>query len=426
MKTARQIWRLVLARALRAQMPPPRESKMRSRRDLAYLLSLGLLALVMGATYGCSNSSDGHSLFGIGSAAFPTTPKFLIAVDSSGAGANINVFPINATTGVLGAPVSGSPFDRGMVCAITVAVHPNGHFVYAADSNDGSIHMWDVNETTGVPTEIAPRVINESGNFFQPNSGACGGDDPTHVLTVTPNGRFLYATNNDAMVSAYSIGSNGALSHIGDLNVGASNTGAITANNSFAWVTDTNSTSCGTVWHVMTMRIGSNGALTNVSTATLTSVFCWLWSISVSPDGRFVQVGDEGGNAQVYSFTVGADGSLTQAGPQVVLTNSSDARDIAFSPDSLFFYITDDDAEIHALQQNANGTFTELGASPYTGDDGQVVVDLTGRFVYSGGCTDCLGVYGYTRDATTGALTPIAGSPVATANNDVMAVGIIR
>jgi sugar lactone lactonase YvrE len=83
--------------------------------------------------------------------AFPTTPKFLVTIDGSGAGTNVNVFPIDATTGALGAAVAGSPFDMGLTNGMTLAVHPNGHFVYAADSLDGSIHAWNVNETTGMP-----------------------------------------------------------------------------------------------------------------------------------------------------------------------------------------------------------------------------------------------------------------------------------
>ena len=139
-----------------------------------------LLALVLAS---CSADSRSPSV-----AAFPTTPKFLIAVDGSGAGTNVNVFPINATTGVLGASVSGSPFDLGLTACMTMAVHPNGRFVYVADANNGSIHMWNVNETTGIPVQIAAPVINESGSFYQPCCGA--GDAATHVITVTPKGNF--------------------------------------------------------------------------------------------------------------------------------------------------------------------------------------------------------------------------------------------
>ena len=107
-----------------------------------------------------------------------------------------SVFPINATTGVLGAAVSGSPFDLGLFDGITLAVHPNGRFVYAADGLDGSVHAWSVNETTGVPTQIAAEVFNESGSFYE----ACC--TPTHVVTITPNGSFLYSANSDATVGA--------------------------------------------------------------------------------------------------------------------------------------------------------------------------------------------------------------------------------
>lgn len=387
----------------------------------------GLLGI--GVMVGCGSLTDGI-LFPGGGFNVPLTPKFLVAVDATldSSIANVNVFPITATTGTLGTAVTGSPFNLGMVDPMTMAVHPNGHWVYVADGNDGSIHAWDVNTTTGVPTQIAAPVFNESGSFYEPSGSA---DSPTHVLTITPDGKYLYASDNDNMVSAYSIGSNGALTHIADLDVGAISTGAITATNSFVWVTDTDPSTCPsgpgdpTPEHVHTMTIGANGALTKVGTTTLTNVYCWLWSIAVSPDGKIVQVGDEGGAAQVYSFTVGANGTLTQVGTQVVLNSSSDCRDIAFSPDGKFFYATDDDDVVHAVTQNADGSITEPVTSPYSGNnsDGQVVVDLTGKFVYTG---SSFKIDGFTRDATTGALTPIAGNPTATANNVATAIGIVR
>src|SRR5216684_6287826 len=131
------------------------------------LLSVAAILLPAFVLVSCSDDKRSPSV-----GAFPTTPKFLIAVDGSGAGTNVNVFPVNSTTGVLGAAVAGSPFDLGLTAGMTLAVHPNGHFVYAADANDGSIHSWNVNETTGVPTQIAAPVINESGTFYQPCCGA--------------------------------------------------------------------------------------------------------------------------------------------------------------------------------------------------------------------------------------------------------------
>ena len=379
------------------------------------LLSVAALTLAAGLV-----SCVGGSFFPFGgSPSFPTTPKFLIAVDAV-AGADVNLFPITATTGALGAAVSGSPFDMGLTDGMTLAVHPNGRFVYAADGNDGAIHAWSVNETTGKPTEIAPKVVTESNTFYEPSGN---GDSPTHVITITPNGKFLYAANNDATVGAYKINSNGSLTHIADLNIAACDTGAITANNNFVWVTDT----CGSLgpWNVFTLKIGSDGSLTKVSSVALTGVRSWLWSVQANPAANFLYVGDEGGSAQIYSFSIATDGSLTQLGPQIVENSSSDVRDIAHSPDGKFFYTTDNITKVHTFSVNTtSGAITEVASSPISGGAGQIVVDITGKFVYLGDQELTGQVLGFTRDATTGTLTLIGNT--STAQGFAMAIGIVR
>lgn len=278
-----------------------------------------------------------------------------------------------------------------------------------------------MNETTGVPTQIATPTINESGTFYEPCCGV--GDAPTHVITVTPNGNFLYSANNDATVGAYKINTDGSLAHIADLNIGACDTGAITGNDTYVWVTDT----CGNTgpWNVWTLKIGATGALTSASSIVLTGVDSWLWSIQINPVANFIYVGDEGGGAQIFSFSVAVDGSLTQLGPQLVENNSSDVRDISHSPDGKFFYTTDDDGVVHVLSVDTiTGAITELAASPYPGGAGQIVVDLTGSFVYMGDQENTGQIIGYTRDMTTGALTLIGNTT--TASGAARAIAIIR
>jgi len=352
---------------------------------------------------------------------YPTTPKFLIAIDGSGAGANVNVFPVDATTGALGAPVNGSPFNMGLIDPITVEVHPKGHYVYVPDGIDGSIHAWNVSESTGRPTEIGVTVVNSSGSFFEP---CCGpGDAPTHVITVTPKGNYLYSANNDATVGAYSVNFNGTLSHIGNFDAGACATGAITSNNSYVWVTDTCSDS-GT-WAVHTLRINSDGSLIAVGQVELTGVHGWLWSIQINPAAKFIYVGDAGPSPQIYSFSIGSGGSLTQLGPPLAIITGSDCRFIAHSPDGKSFYTSDEAEYIHAFSVNtSSGAISELLASPYTGGAGQVAVDLTGNFVYVGDNELTGKVIGYSRDQNTGALT--SNGNTATANNAAHAIGIIR
>lgn len=89
---------------------------------------------------------------------------------------------------------------------------------------------------------------------------------------------------------------------------------------------------------------------------------------------------------------------------------SVDCRDISHSPDGKFFYTTDGYGLALAVN-GATGAISELSASPYyLGGDGQIVVDLTGRFLYMGDEDNSGQIVGYLRDMTTGSLTPIGGA----------------
>ena len=368
---------------------------MKLKRAKALVAVAFLLALAAGALVGCS-TGELDSLLGGGGLSFVTTPKFLIATDYDSTGQNVNVYPINAADGTLGAFTA---YDMGITEGMTIVVHPNGHWVYEADGNDGSIHQWDVNTTTGVPTDIAPKVFNEGGTFYQPNT-----PETTQVLAITPDGKYLIATNDDSMVTVFSIGSNGALTHVGDYDSGAAKTGSITTNGTYVWVTDTNDSCDGCddadTYQVITMKIGSGGALTTVGSPVQLNANYWLWSIAVSPDSKFVQVGDE--DNYMFAFTVNADGTLTAVGPSAGnYYGGSDSRNIAYRPDGKFFYVSDDDDYVHAGAQNADGTSTQTTNSPWDSGAGQIAMDLRGKFLYVGD----YGVDLFTIDPTSGELT---------------------
>ncbi len=115
-------------------------------------------------------------------------------------------------------------------------------------------------------------------------------------------------------------------------------------------------------------------------------------------------------------------------------TNSSDCRVIDFSPDGKFFYWSDDDDFVHSFSVDATtGAIAELAGSPYqnssstyVGGSGQVVVDVTGQFVYLADQDQTDGVLSFTRDMATGALTQIGTTSTPTANGAPQAVGIVR
>ena len=394
-------------------------TKTRIGACLALLLLLGASGALL---VGCSTGAL-DSILGGGGLNVPLTPKFLVATDYDTTGTSVNVLKVDANTGALSGLQS---FDMGMTQGMTIVVHPNGHWVYEADGSDGSIHQWDVNTTTGVPTDIAPKVFNEGGTFFQPNT-----PETTQVLAITPDGKYLIASNDDDMVTVFSIGSNGALTHVGDYSTGGNRNGSIATDGTYVWVNDEDD-SCdnctdATYYQVVTMKIGTNGALTTMGTPVQISppihTVYWLWSMALSPDGKFLQVGDEDG--YVFSFTIGANGALTMASPTegVYLNNADDVRNLAYRPDGKFFYATEDGDEVHAAAQNTDGTMSETTNSPWSSGPGQIAMDLRGKFLFVGNSYDG-GVDLFTISGTSGELTFVSNTT--TFNNSPCGMGLVR
>jgi lactonase family protein with 7-bladed beta-propeller len=129
---------------------------------------------------------------------------------------------------------------------------PTGKFVYVTNNNDNTVSAYSV----GSNGALAP----------VPGSPFAAGSGPISVA-VDPTGKFVYVTNNnnDNTVSAYSVGSNGALAPVpgspfaagsGPVSVAVDPTGK------FAYVA--NEGSFGVFSNVSAYTIDSNGALTSV------------------------------------------------------------------------------------------------------------------------------------------------------------------
>lgn len=116
-------------------------------------------------------------------------------VTGQGALGYIEEFPIAA--GVLGPPVSGSPFVTGKN-PFGLVIDPAGKFLYTANTGDNTISEF---------------TINADGSLTQ-NSGSPLGEtfvSPTGLL-IDVSGKYLYVANQGSTnVAAYSIGSDGGL-----------------------------------------------------------------------------------------------------------------------------------------------------------------------------------------------------------------------
>lgn len=103
---------------------------------------------------------------------------------------------------------------------------------------------------------------------------------------------------------------------------------------------------------------------------------------AISPDGRFVYLGNGAGGGAgggVRAYAIGADGSLTQVGDSF---GSADGEGPALTPDGRFLLMPDySDGAIERFAVQADGSLVALGSTPLSGD-GITYVRITpdGRF----------------------------------------------
>lgn len=140
----------------------------------------------------------------------------------------------------------------------------------------------------------------------------------------------------------------------------------------------------------------------------------------ISPVARpeYAYATDQNANA-VFGYRVGATGALTALAPPSHAAGANPIG-VAIDPTGHFMYVANVLSNtVSGYQIASNGSLTTIPGSPFaTGSGpGWVTVDPTGRYVYVANCARlCSGsgdgnVSGYAINRTTGALTPVPGSP---------------
>lgn len=363
----------------------------------------------------------GAVLFGCGSSSGLRLLPRLIALDDNSSADSVNVFNINATSGVLTAV--GPAFDLGAITGGTslddpaaIAVHPNRHWAYVYDWNNGNIEAFflDVN---GRPIIIGT-VIPEGYPF------------DLHSLAITPDGKFLFAVDGDTYVDVYQINqTTGALTSLGyfDLTNGNANgcSAAVTATNTRLYIGDRPIGACAGNDAVWVWDISSAGAVTYRNTMYLAAP-SGPGVLQVDPNGRAIYMGDWD-SEWLGAVSLGADGTpdgtvnrvVVPAGAetwnnQIVLSRENPATNL---------YITTGTG-VHGFSIASNSDLTELGSSPYADSvvwTSGLAIDLSNSFVYT---TDGSRVYGFNRNAATGELADFTiGNPAATTHTSAYAIG---
>jgi 6-phosphogluconolactonase len=292
-------------------------------------------------------------------------PKFVYVVNT---GSNtISGYSIDTTTGVL-TQVPGSPFAAD-VAPVWVAVDPTGKFAFVANRCDathvclnGTVSVYTINSATGALSPV-------SGSPF------AAGPDALSVA-VDPTGKFAFVSNECAHpcpnggVSAYTINS-------------------------------------------------ATGILTLAPGSPFAAGFFPL-SVAVDPTGKFAFVANEGSD-DLSAYTIASTTGALNPVPGSPFATGARPFSVAVDPTGKFTYVvnTSSNAISGYSIASTTGVLTQVPGSPFAADVApvSVAVDPTGKFVFVAnrcdGTDTCLNgtVSVYTINSTTGALSPVSGSP---------------
>ncbi len=128
-------------------------------------------------------------------------------------------------------------------------------------------------------------------------------------------------------------------------------------------------------------------------------------------------------NNTVYAFSVdNTSGALTAvSGSPFTVGTGQGAGGLATDPAGKFLFVAESNtSQVAAFTINSTGQLTKVAGSPFAAGlfPVEAAVDRSGKFLYVSNNQDALGsISGYTINSSTGVLTPIPGSPFSTLVN---------
>jgi 6-phosphogluconolactonase len=319
-------------------------------------------------------------------------------------------YSINPSTGGLTALV-GSPlpfpnsFPFGGINQI--ATDPSGQFLYVLHYS--GVHAYAINRDTGALTTVA-------GSPFDSDS------IPTS-LAFDASGTRLYVAGYNGpaapvhiVISAYSVDSSGALMPVANYTV-PGELSTIAAAGNFLYVANfyTNS--------ITVFSIGSTGELFQDVSGSPFATDVGPHSIAVDPSGSVLYTANDGvptatdaTSGSISAFTIDSStGRLTPVPgyPQPIAVRGA----ISIDPMGRFLFVPETNGvSVYAIN-TTTGELSMVAGSPFSAGTDPVLasVDPTDRFVYvvNEGSAN---VSEFTLEST-GALAPLAGSPVSVGEN---------
>jgi 6-phosphogluconolactonase len=272
-----------------------------------------------------------------------------------------------ASSAVALTPAPGSPFEAGTY-PLSVAFSPSGGLLANANAGDGTVSLFSVNQTTGAVTPV-------SGSPFAAGSY----QDQVYSVAFSPGGRLLATVNQPEFgggtVSVFSVSqTSGALSPV------------------------------------------AGSPFTTGSAPT---------SVAFSPSGGLLATANLDGDS-VSLFSVNeTSGAVTPVAGSPVPAGYAPST-VAFSPSGgLLGTVNAGDSTVSVFSVNqTSGALSPVAGSPFATGSGPATNPYAVAFSPSGGLLATANRNGdsvslFSVNQTSGALTPLAGSPFATGTNPI-------
>ncbi len=302
----------------------------------------------------------------------------------SGANCGIyNVTVLDNPNGRYCTVTNGSGTATGNVSNVLVnctSTTTSPNYAYVANAGDGTVSQYTIASTGTLTAMTIPTVA--------------AGTAP-YSVAVDPLGKYAYVANSGSgnniyTISQYTIGSNGALTAMSPATIAAGTAPySVTVDRSGQYVYVANSGSNNVSQY--TIGLGS-GALLPMSPATV-AAGTNPYSVTVDPSGKYVYVANEG-SSNISQYTIGTGGALTPMSPATVaagtnpysitVTTGASGQEYAYVANSNSTNLAGNSSSISQYTIGAGGAL--LPMSPATVAAGtnpvSVVVDKSGLYAY--------------------------------------------